>query len=455
MSLRSRDLLVLGGVALLARAVAVALVPWPPFTDPAYYSLVGAAARDRGHGFTTPVLWSFLEVGSRIPDPAVLPIPSNAHWMPLTSIVAAGIHGTLRTDLRGRDGAAHRLLRAARAVHVPRDAGSCGASAGRRSCAAVLALFAGPLLLMYPTSRQLRGLRRHRSRIPVLRDAGGQRRAAGAVARRGRRCWRGWRRWRASTARCSPSAVATAWFVRRGWSPWRVAGDGRRDGWPGASRRPRPSSLSWRRGSRGTSPCSASVLPSTGGHTLWITSYNEQFSIGHEVSAATYFEWGWANIIGSKLVAWGELVGSHRRCCWEGRSSSSSWPGCGSSGGGPTLRRSSCTSRVMFFVMGAVFTFHAPKGAFYHSAPAWLPWAFGICRRGDRPGLHGGRPVLAVPAADRRRIDSSRSPGSCGAVGAVAHRLGDALRANGTDSRVRDARGRRVPSRQRRPGRRA
>ncbi|MCC6619007.1 MAG: hypothetical protein IT341_08205, partial [Chloroflexi bacterium] len=33
---------------------------------------------------------------------------------------------------------------------------------------------------------------------------------------------------------------------------------------------------------------------------------------------------------------------------------------------------------VMFFVMGAVFTFHAPKGAFYHSAPAWLPWAFAL-----------------------------------------------------------------------------
>jgi hypothetical protein len=29
----------------------------------------------------------------------------------------------------------------------------------------------------------------------------------------------------------------------------------------------------------------------------------------------------------------------------------------------------------MLAVMGAVFTFHAPRGAFYHSAPAWLPLA--------------------------------------------------------------------------------
>ena len=50
-------------------------------------------------------------------------------------------------------------------------------------------------------------------------------------------------------------------------------------------------------------------LPSAGGHTLWIRSYNEQFSIGHEVSLASYLDWGAGNIIGSKLESWGELVG--------------------------------------------------------------------------------------------------------------------------------------------------
>ena len=30
---------------------------------------------------------------------------------------------------------------------------------------------------------------------------------------------------------------------------------------------------------------------------------------------------------------------------------------------------------AMAVVMGLVFTFHAPRGAFYHSAPAWLPFA--------------------------------------------------------------------------------
>jgi predicted membrane-bound spermidine synthase len=43
-----------------------------------------------GHGFSAPVLWSFLEVGGRLPVDPMLPVPSNGHWMPLTSIVAAG-----------------------------------------------------------------------------------------------------------------------------------------------------------------------------------------------------------------------------------------------------------------------------------------------------------------------------------------------------------------------------
>ena len=88
MSTRARDLIVLGTAALVARIVAVLIVPWPPFTDPAYYSLIAERLAE-GHGFTTPVLWSFIEVGSVLPDPGVLPVPSNAHWMPLTSVVAA------------------------------------------------------------------------------------------------------------------------------------------------------------------------------------------------------------------------------------------------------------------------------------------------------------------------------------------------------------------------------
>src|SRR6476619_1420964 len=84
-----RDLLVLAALGLVARLATALPVDYAPYTDPAYYTLV-AERLATGHGFSVPVIWSFLEVGSRLPTPAVLPVPSNAHWMPLTSILAAG-----------------------------------------------------------------------------------------------------------------------------------------------------------------------------------------------------------------------------------------------------------------------------------------------------------------------------------------------------------------------------
>ena len=68
-----RDLLVLFGIALLARIAAAWLIDYPPYTDPAYYFMVGQQLVD-GHGFTAPALWSFLEVGGRLPAQPTLPV---------------------------------------------------------------------------------------------------------------------------------------------------------------------------------------------------------------------------------------------------------------------------------------------------------------------------------------------------------------------------------------------
>jgi hypothetical protein len=108
---------------------------------------------------------------------------------------------------------------------------------------------------------------------------------------------------------------------------------------------------------------------------LLITAYNEQFSIGSDPTLATYLGWGLLNILGSKLATWGELVG--RTAVLLGGFfilpfAYGLWHERGRREVAPFL----AYFVVMFAVMGAVFTFHAPKGAFYHSAPAWLPWAF-------------------------------------------------------------------------------
>ena len=61
-----RDAVAITLLALGARVIAALAVPDAPYTDPAYYTLVDQRLAE-GHGFTVPVIWSFLEVGSRIP----------------------------------------------------------------------------------------------------------------------------------------------------------------------------------------------------------------------------------------------------------------------------------------------------------------------------------------------------------------------------------------------------
>jgi 4-amino-4-deoxy-L-arabinose transferase-like glycosyltransferase len=73
-------------LALLVRLVVGAGFPDPAYPDSAYYVDV-ARQLASGHGFTVDFVWIFPEVGGSIPANPVLPIPSNAHWMPLASIV--------------------------------------------------------------------------------------------------------------------------------------------------------------------------------------------------------------------------------------------------------------------------------------------------------------------------------------------------------------------------------
>jgi hypothetical protein len=94
-----RDLVLCFLAALAVRALGAWLVSAPPYTDTAYYQLV-AERLAGGHGFSVPVLWSFLEVGGQLPADPMLPVPSNGHWMPLTSLVAAGSMLLFGTDWR-------------------------------------------------------------------------------------------------------------------------------------------------------------------------------------------------------------------------------------------------------------------------------------------------------------------------------------------------------------------
>ncbi len=361
-----RDLLLVTALALIARVGAALVVSWPPYTDPAYYSLV-AQQLATGHGFNVPVLWSFLEVGSRIPATAGLPVPSNGHWMPLTSIVAGG--AMVLFGPTWHSGQIPMVVLSTLLVPLTYLIGwELWRSRTVALVGALLAIVPGPLLIMYPTI----------DNFAVFGTCGALALYSAVHAVYSPRP--GW--WivlsgalagLATLARIDGVllvlAPATAWALTAEegafWAPRRLA-------WGAASAVAFVAVMTpWLL--RDLSVF-GSILPSTGGHTLWISSYNEQFSIGHAVNAGTYLASGLGNIAGSKAFAALELVA--RLAVLMGGIFivffvAGSWTGWRR----PELRPFLVYFWVMFAVMALVFTFHAPKGAFYHSSTAWLPFA--------------------------------------------------------------------------------
>jgi 4-amino-4-deoxy-L-arabinose transferase-like glycosyltransferase len=79
-------LLVLFVAGFIARAIAGAMFLGPGYPDSFYYVNV-ARELAAGHGFIVDYMWNFVDVGGTLPANPTLPIPSNAHWMPLASLV--------------------------------------------------------------------------------------------------------------------------------------------------------------------------------------------------------------------------------------------------------------------------------------------------------------------------------------------------------------------------------
>jgi hypothetical protein len=310
------------------------------------------------------VLWSFLEVGGRLPANPMLPVPSNGHWMPLTSVVAAASVAVLEPVLGSwRAAQLPFVLHSAALVPFTYLIGwELWRSRRVAMSAGVLALLAGPFLVLYPQVNN----------IAVFGAAG-----AGAI-------W------------CAVHATSVSrpiWWLVASAALAGVATLTRVDG---LLLLVAPVVAWWARPDRRTvAPAIASAaaflvvlgpwllrdlavfgapFPSAGGHTLWITTYNEQFSIGTDTSFGSYLAWGLPNIVLSKLAAWGELLGRVAVLMGGFFILPLAW-GLWSERRRPELAPFMAYAAVVFGVMGLVFTFHAPKGAFYHSAGAWLPFA--------------------------------------------------------------------------------
>ena len=77
---------VLYALALVVRILLIWHFPDPAYPDSFYYVDVARNLAE-GRGFSIDLIWIFPEVGGTIPADPTLPIPSNAHWMPLASLV--------------------------------------------------------------------------------------------------------------------------------------------------------------------------------------------------------------------------------------------------------------------------------------------------------------------------------------------------------------------------------
>ena len=78
--------LVLFATAFVVRAVVGTLFAGPAYPN-SYYYVNLAEQLATGHGLSVDFIWNFVEVGGQIPADPTLPIPSNAHWLPLAALV--------------------------------------------------------------------------------------------------------------------------------------------------------------------------------------------------------------------------------------------------------------------------------------------------------------------------------------------------------------------------------
>lgn len=388
-----RDLGALGALAVVLRAAAALLVPDAPYVDAAYTGAM-AGRLAAGDGFTAPFIWSFLETGAMLPSDGSLPVPSHGHWMPLPAVVGALGVLLLGDPWRGAQ-LANVLLAAALVPLTYLVAVDLWRSRRVAWTAALLAVGAGPMAVLapLPESFAVFGLAAAGAVWASVRSVGAGRPGpllalAGVLVGV------------ATLARIDgvlvAAAPAVAWAIRLRDRPLPghlLAGIGSAAGFGLVV-------LPWLVRNAATF---GSALPSTGGHTLWITSYNEQFSLAADPGPASYLAWGIGNILASKLAAWGELVG-RTTVLVGGVFIVGLAAGLWAARHRRELRPLLAYLAVMFLAMGGIFTFHAPKGAFYHSAWAWLPFALPMAVAGMEPAaMAAGRwwPFLRRPRARR------------------------------------------------------
>jgi hypothetical protein len=363
-------------IAFVVRAVVGTAFPGPAYPDSYYYSSV-AQSLAAGHGFTVDYIWNFVDVGGVLPAAPTLPIPSNAHWMPLAALVQVPFIWLLGPSWIASEvpmwifGA----LAAPLTYWIAREA---GLTVSMAFCAGVLAAVPGALTPFFGQPDNF-GLFMTLGALALwlcARGLSGDRRSfvlGGLVVGL------------ATLARNDavllgiPFALA---FIREVWI-----------------RRGRPTAISW----GAAIGCFAlfalvvapwlyrqlevfgSIAPSAAnGRILWISNYNDLFSVGTPATPANLFAHGIRRLLASRaeglLAALGLFAFLPLTVVLAPFAVAGAWLRRRDASFSPFFVYAIC----LFAASGLLFAVHVPHGTFIHSAVALLPHTFVLVLIGVR-----------------------------------------------------------------------
>ncbi|CAN5793105.1 hypothetical protein BH24CHL8_BH24CHL8_01130 [soil metagenome] len=387
-------------VALAVRGLTAAVFGDPAYPDSFYYVNLARALAD-GNGLQVDYIWNFVDVGGRLPAEGVLPIPSNAHWMPLAALIqvpfirllgpttlASGLPFWLVAALAapltwyiGRDAGLSRMTSAAGGLLVAIPGAASPFLAQPDNFGLFMLLGA---LSLWACARGLRGERRWFVLGGLLVGLATLSRTDGVLLG-------------------VPFALAfLVDLVRR----WRAESD-------------RPESL--RIGWRAALLCAGAFLlvtapwwlrqmqefgaiapSSASGRLFFITDYRQLYSVSGETTLASFLAQGPASLLSSRLAGLGAALGIFATVpllitmvpfvvigAWSRRRDSAFTPWM-------------VYAATLFAFSALVFAVHVPHGTFLHSAVALLPHAYLL-------GLVGVERTVRAVAARRSGWDPERA----------------------------------------------
>ncbi|WP_420628346.1 glycosyltransferase family 39 protein [Candidatus Leptofilum sp.] len=377
---RRTDWLWLALLGLLFQAIWLVQMPTPTYMDAYYYTSNGQRLA-AGDGFTELVIWQYLD------DPAGVPTPSHSYWMPLTSILAAAGY-----SLGGGFWAAQLpfwLLAGLlpllaywislqffserwqmwTAVLLTISGGFYTRFLNQPSTFVPFA-WAGGLCLLFLSFTQQRPAKKWWFLAGLTAGLAHLTRADGALLLIvGGLLWL-WQIFSPQSARSAQRKerkisvssvlsvvnlilgyllVMTPWFIRN----WRLFG--------------RP-------------------LPTSGTQTIFLTTYDDLFAYGRSFDLTHFLEWGWGNILQSKLDGLLLAGGTFIAVCglvfltplvvwgW--------WKWWRDEEKRPYLRPMSWYALLLFASMSLVFTLPGGRGGLLHSSVALWPWLMVLATAG-------------------------------------------------------------------------